>query len=299
MRQAPVKPTGASYAMLLLLIVIWGTTFYLVKLAVAEVHPFLVAAARVWLAAMFVVPFAILTGRNWPRGAVRWAVSAAVGVFALALPLTLVTWAQQVVPSGIAGVYMAAIPLFVLPLAHIFSIGERMTARKFVGFLVGFAGVLLLIGFETLAQLGSANGTAQLACLGAAMSYAVGSIVIRNAPKTDPIAMSAIALVIASILTAPLAISAWPDSPPSLPISALLIWIGAVSTGFAMILRVSVISTAGSVFLSIAGYFVPISALAVGAIFGGEVVGRTDLLACALILCGVAFAQFGGRRATS
>jgi len=296
MREAPIRPTAGSYAMLAALIMIWGTTFYLVKLAVAEVHPFTVAASRVWLAAVFVVPFALLTRRTIPDKGAQWLGCAAVGIFSLAIPLNLMTWAQQVVPSGIAGVYMAAIPLFVLPLAHIFSIGERMTVRKLIGFVVGFAGVLMLIGFETLAQLGSADGTAQLACLGAAMSYAVGSIMIRNAPKTDPIAMSAIALVIAAILTAPLASIAWPDSLPSPSIIAVLVWVGAVSTGLAMILRVSVISTAGSVFMSIAGYFVPITALAVGAIFGGEVVSVTDAIACALILCGVAFAQFSGKR---
>ena len=292
MRQAPIRPTAASYGMLVSLIMIWGTTFYLVKLAVAEVHPFTVAASRVWLAAAFVVPFAVLTGRSLPRGGAQWLAAIAVGTFSLAVPLTLMTWAQQVVPSGIAGVYMAAIPLFVLPLAHIFSIGERMTLRKLIGFVIGFIGVLLLIGPETLAQLGSADGTAQLACLAAAMSYAVGSILIRNAPKTDPIAMSAIALVIAAILTAPLASIAWPQTLPSLPTLAIMIWVGAISTGLAMVLRVSVISTAGSVFLSIAGYFVPITALAVGAIFGGEVIEYSDAIACALILIGVAFAQF-------
>jgi len=297
MRETPLRPTAASYAMVGALILIWGTTFYLVKLAVAEVHPFTVAASRVWLAAAFVVPFALITGRKLPQGRARWLACLAVATFSLALPITLITWAQQVVPSGVAGVYMAAIPLFVLPLAHVFSVGESMTLRKTLGFLIGFAGVLTLIGWETLSQLGSANGTAQITCLAAAVSYAIGSILIRNTPKTDPIALSAVALVIASILSVPLASAAGPFTLPSLDTTIILLWIGVISTGLGMILRVSVISTAGSVFLSIAGYFVPITALLVGAVFGGEIIEASDVVACALILSGVAFAQFSGRRA--
>ena len=297
MSETPTRPTPSSYAMVGALILIWGTTFYLVKLAVAEVHPFTVAASRVWLAAVFVVPFALITGRSLPRGRARWLACVAVAVFSLALPITLLTWAQQVVPSGVAGVYMAAIPLFVLPLAHIFSVGERMTMRKLLGFLVGFAGVLTLIGWHTLSKLGSTDGTAQLACLAAATSYAVGSILIRNTPKTDPIALSAVALVIASILSVPLASAAGPLTLPGLDTVIVLFWIGAVSTGCGMILRVSVIATAGSVFMSVAGYFVPITALLVGALLGGELIKATDILACALIIGGVAFAQFSGRKA--
>ena len=296
MSDSPIRPTAASYGMVGALICIWGTTFLLVKLAVAEFHPATVAASRVWLAAAFIVPFAMLTGRAMPKGRDRWLACIAVGTFSLALPITLITWAQQVVPSGIAGVYMSAIPLFVLPLAHVFSVGERMTARKLIGFIIGFIGVLVLIGPETLAQIGSADGTAQVACLAAAMSYACGSIMIRNTPKTDPIALSAVALVIACILTLPLASAAGPLTMPSLPTAAILLWVGVVSTGCGMILRVKVISTAGSVFLSVAGYIVPIVALMVGAVFADEKILLSDALACALILGGVAFAQFSGRR---
>ena len=297
MTDAPMRPTAASYAMVGALICIWGTTFLLVKLAVSEVHPFTVAASRVWLAAAFIVPFALVTRRAMPRGRDRLLACIAVGIFSLALPITMITWAQQVVPSGIAGVYMAAIPLFVLPLAHVFSVGERMTSRKLIGFIVGFIGVLTLIGFETLAQIGSSNGGAQLACLGAAISYACGSIMIRNTPKTDPIALSAVALVIACILTVPLASASGPLTLPSLPTAAIMLWVGIVSTGFGMILRVKVISTAGSVFLSVAGYIVPIVALLVGAVFADEPIYLSDAMACALILSGVAFAQFGGKGA--
>jgi len=292
----PVSPTPASYAMLVSLILIWGTAFLLVKIAVETVHPSAVAAARVWFAAIVVIPFAILTRRSLPKGARRWITCAIAGVLSLALPITLLTWAQQFVPSGIVGVYMAAIPLLVLPLAHIFSPGEQMTRAKLFGFLVGFIGLMVLIGWDTLRQLGSADGLAQLACLACSLCYATSSLIIRRAPKTDPIAFSAIALFVASLLVLPLGLAHWPTEPLPTHTWAIMIWIGVIATGLAMVLRVTVISTAGSVFMSIAGYFLPIVALIVGTMFGGEEIEPSDAIACALILCGIAYAQFGGKR---
>ncbi len=289
----PPRPTPASYAMLVSLILIWGTAFLLIKMAVEAIHPSAVAAARVWFAAIIVIPFAILTRRSLPKGARRWITCAIAGILSLALPITLLTWAQQFVPSGIVGVYMAAIPLLVLPLAHIFSPGEQMTREKLIGFLIGFVGLMVLIGWETLMQLGSADGLAQLACLATALCYATSSLIIRTAPKTDPIAFSAIAFFVASLLVFPLGITHWPSEPIPASIWTIMIWVGVIATGLAMVLRVTVISTAGSVFMSIAGYFLPIVALIVGTLFGGETITPSDTIACALILSGIAYAQFG------
>jgi len=296
MSNTPLKPTPASFGMLVALVLIWGTTFLLVKIAVETVHPAAVAAARVIFAAAVVIPFAILSGRKLPEGARRWIFCAVAGTLSLALPITLLTWAQQTVPSGIVGVYMGAIPLFVLPLAHFFSPGEQTTREKAIGFVIGFIGLMLLIGPETVMQIGSVDGMAQLACLGASLSYATSSLIIRRAPKTDPITFSAVALFVASLWVLPLGIANLPTEPLSIGTWSVLIWIGVVATGVAMVLRVSVISSAGSVFMSIAGYFVPVTALLVGALFGGEVIALMDAVACALILSGVAYAQFGGRK---
>lgn len=284
-------PTPASYAMVGSLVLIWGTTFLLVKFALEEASPTLVASARVLIGGAALIPFAMLTGRKIPRGRGRWIGGVAIGVFALAVPMSLLAWAQQVVPSGITGVYMAVIPLFVLPLAHVFSPGETMTTRKLVGFLIGFAGVLVLMGWDALTAMGSANGLAQFACIGAALSYAVGSIMTRRTPETDPIALSALGFAIGGLLILPFAIGAWPEEQLSMRTWAIFLAIGVVSTGLAMILRVTIITTVGSVFMSGVGYLVPITAMAAGVVFGGETPEWSDLAACALILSGLAVAS--------
>lgn len=284
--------TPASYVMVAALVLIWGSTFLLVKIALVEAPPMIVALARAGLGALVVLPYTLLSGHGLPQGASRWVASGLVGVFSLTIPLTLLCWAQLTVPSGVAGIYMAAIPLFILPLAHLFSPGESMTLHKLAGFAIGFVGVVLLIGPEAVRQLGSASVMAQLACLGASLSYACGSIAIRRSPKMDPIAMAAGSLIVGSLLLIPFCLSQWPQETFSVSVWGILIWIGAVATGLSMVLRVKVISTAGSVFMSVAGYFVPVTALVIGAVFAGEVIEPLDAVACLLILCGVAFAQF-------
>jgi len=285
------KPTIASYAMVGSLVLIWGTTFLLVKFALEEASATLVAAARILIGGAALIPFAILTGRKIPRGRGRWISGIAIGVFSLTIPMSLLAWAQQVVPSGVAGVYMAVIPLLVLPLAHVFSPGERMTPRKLSGFMIGFTGVLLLLGWETLMALGSTDGLAQLACLGATLSYAVGSIMTRRTPPTDPIALSALGFVVGGLLILPFAVAAWPTEALSMRTWAIFLVIGVVSTGMAMILRVKIITSVGSVFMSGVGYLVPITALAVGVMFAGEILIWSDLVACAFILAGLAVAS--------
>lgn len=285
------RPDATSYAMVAALVLIWGTTFLLVKFALVEAPPMMVAAARIVIGGAAVIPFALATGRALPRGRGRWIGAGAVGVFSLAVPMSLLAWAQQVVPSGIVGVYMAVIPLLILPLAHVFSPGETMTARKIFGFLVGFAGIALLMGWETLTALGSADGLAQLACLGAALSYATGSIMIRRTPETDPIALSALGFAFGALIIIPFAVASWPAEPLSARTWAIFLAIGIVSTGLTMILRVTIISSVGSVFMSSVGYLVPVTALAAGAMFGGETLTARDLLACAVILAGLAIAS--------
>ncbi len=285
-------PTIASYIMVAALVLIWGNTFLMVKFALAEASALQVACARILVGAMAVIPFAILSGRAMPRGAWRWIGAGSIGIFTLALPMTLLSWAQQTVPSGITGVYMAVIPLLVLPLAHVFSPGEVMTRTKTTGFAIGFIGVLMLLGWDTLTSIGSASAAGQLACLGAALSYAIGSIMTRRTPTTDPIALSALGFAFAAILMLPYGIREWPE-PGSLSMTtwAILIGIGVVSSGIAMILRTTIITSVGSVFMSSVGYLVPITALIAGITFGGETLGWTDALACGLILSGLAIAS--------
>ena len=190
---------------------------------------------------------------------------------------------------------MAAIPLMVLPLAHIFVPGEQMTLRRLTGFCIGFAGVALLIGgkaFETSGAALEAYGRA--ACLSAAACYSVSSILTRRLPPVDPLGLAAILLVIGSFIIFPAAWAA--EGPPVLPDTRTLLIaaiLGLVPTAAANLLRVIVVREAGPTFMTLTNYQVPVWAVVLGAVFLGEELPPSMLLAMVLILGGLGLSQFG------
>ena len=218
-----------------------------------------------------------------------------VGAFSSAVPFMLLSWGQQYVTSGFAGVSMAAVPLMVLPLAHLLVTGERMTLRRVAGFLVGFAGVVVLIGGQAFASTGAAmEPFGRAACLGAAGCYAVSSVVMRRLPAVDPIGLATVLLLIGAAVVLP---AAWIVEGPPPAVSgqtlAVLAVLGLVPTAGANILRVMVIRTAGPTFMSLVNYIVPVWSVVLGALILSEALPPALLGALALILTGVLLSQWG------
>ena len=195
---------------------IWGGAFVLVEIALNGFEPMTLAATRLTLAAIILVPLSFFYG-GLPKGARVWAFAFGVAILSNALPFALLSWGQTYVTAGVAGVAMAVMPLMALPLSHLLVPGESMSSKGMLGLGIGFIGVLVLIGFDTLAQLGGAGIAvlAQLACLAATICYVLGSITIKRAPPAHPIAFAAAAMLLASILAIPVAF--WVEGSPAMP----------------------------------------------------------------------------------
>ena len=147
--------TLTSWLLIALLGFVWGGTFLFTEVALTGITPFWLAASRIGLAAVVMLAlwalrgFALFTARP---SASDILVLVTIGIISSALPFSLLAWGQQYVTSGFAGVTMASVALIVLPMAHFLLPGERMTPRKVGGFVIGFVGVVVLIGgqaFET------------------------------------------------------------------------------------------------------------------------------------------------------
>ncbi|MEP3674401.1 DMT family transporter [Sulfitobacter sp.] len=293
------KITPWSWLMIAMLGLTWGGTFLVIELALSGgMPPFWLAASRITFAALLmcivwgVLGFPLfaepVSGKNWCNLLIISALSSAV-------PFTLLAWGQQYVSSGFAGVSMAAVALIVLPLAHFALPGERMTPRKVAGFLVGFVGVVILIGAQAFQSSGAALETpGRLACVGAAACYAVGSIMLRRLPKAHPIGLTTLPLLIGAGIILP---TAWlVEGPPTLPSSqtlAVVAFLGLVPTAAANCLRVVVVRSAGPVFMTLVNYQVPVWSVLLGSLFLGEALPSALLLAMSLILSGVALSQYG------
>ncbi|MFV1593989.1 DMT family transporter [Phaeobacter sp. JH20_36] len=290
----PDSPGAANWAKLLFLGVIWGASFMAVSLALRGFAPLTIAALRIsigaacLLAAVYAMGIGLPTLRN-RDGRIIWTCAAGMGLFTNALPFTLLSWGQTFVASGFAGVCMAVVPLFVLPLAHFLVPGEHMTLRRSISFLIGFAGVVLLIGLDALRSAGTDfESLARLACLGASLCYAIGAIITRLCPQVNMLSLSAATLLCGATMMVPAAlwVEGLPELPAPLPLGAV-IYLGLLPTALAQVLLVQVARSAGPAFLSTVNYQVPVWSVIFGAALLGETLPPQLFAALALILGGL------------
>lgn len=294
MSPTPEKPGLMNWVLILTLGVIWGSAFLSVRITLDGFSALQTAAGRTALAAVTLTLIGSAMGQPPHRlpGRRAYGFAAAIGAFAVALPFGLLSWGQQFVPSAFAGVAMGAVPLLVLPLVYVFSPEEGIGPRRITGMTLGFLGLLVLIGrgaFETESP-GSFAG--QLACIGAALCYAAGSVATRRAPKMPPIAFATVTLITAALILAPLAllIDGWPRAWPQSPTTALL-YAAIFPTALAAVIRVRVITTAGSLFMSNTSYMVPVWSVIFGITLLDEALPPGLYAGLALILAGIAISQ--------
>lgn len=293
--------TPRDWALLIALGVIWGASFMATKLATEALPPMSVAAGRLTLATLTLGAILHLKGGRLPGWSGRedrlfWLAALGVAFLSNAMPFTALAWAQTHVESALAGVFMTTVPLFVLPLGYLFVPGELLSWRRVAGFVLGFSGVLVLLGPTALSGIGSGPPTALLAqgaCLLAAFGYASGGIVAKRAPQRGLLPFALAGMSLATILTVPLAlwhdgaVLAWPD-----PVAgAALVYLGLLPTALATLMLLAVIRSAGPGFLSLVNYQVPVWAVVFGTLLLGEAASPRLGVALALILAGLAVAQ--------
>ena len=264
-----------------------------VSIALEGYGPLTVACARTTLGAVALLGLMLAMGRPLPSRAtlvpLLW-----IGALNTALPFSLLSWGQQYVPSAFAGISMAALPLFVLPMAHWFT-DERLSTQKLVGVVIGFLGALVLIGPGVLRIGQGLEPLGQLACIAATVSYAVSSVMTRRCPPIDPITLAAFTLVVGSMILIPAMLAVegvpgWTDARTGWAI----LFLGFFPTALAALLRVMVIRTAGSVFMTLVNYQVPLWSVVFGWAILKEDLPLSFLAALGLILFGLAVSQWRG-----
>lgn len=293
-----------NWAFLLILGIIWGSSFMGAKIALTGFGPMTVAALRLIIGAFTLVGFAYIFRDGLPKWETAtdrriWLHILGMGLFTNAIPFTLLNWGQLRVSSGFAGISMAVVPLLVLPLAHFFVAGDRMTHKKVLGFAIGFAGVIILVGPASF--MGTSDDplepVARLACIGAACCYAIGSIITRRCPPVGLVSFAAAALLVGTICMVPMAL--YFEGVPSLPDTRAalvgIIYLGLFPTALATIMLVNIINKAGPSFMSLVNYQVPIWAIIFSMTFMNEALPESFLSALALILLGLGISQYKRR----
>jgi len=294
--QTQPEITPANWGMVATLGLVWGATFLFIELALTGITPFWLAAGRIGFACLLTCAVWLWRGgKVFLTADTAWGALIVAGVLNSAIPFMLLSWGQQSVTSGFAGVSMASGALIMLPLAHIFVPGERITSRRLIGLGIGFAGVVILLGGQVFASTGNPlEPYGRMACFGAAACYAGSSVLMRRLPPIDPFGLGALALAFGSLLVIPTALVV--EGPPPLPDGRTLVLIaalGLIPTAGANMLRILVIRSAGPVFMTLVNYQVPMWSVILGIVILGETFKPVLLLAMSLILGGLMISQWG------
>ena len=286
-------PTLANWLSIAVLGLIWGATFMVVAIALEGYGPLTVACARTTLGALALLLLMRVLRRPLPTFTTQMrGYLLAIGLLNTALPFALLSWGQQYVPSAFAGISMAALPLFVLPLAHVFT-DEKLQLRSILGVSLGFIGAAVLIGPGVLRIGTGMEPLGQIACIGASISYAVSSIMTRRCPPIDPITLAALLLSVGAMALIPamLIFEGLPTLAEPRPTLAIL-FLGFVPTALAALIRVATIRSAGAVFMTLVNYQVPLWSMLFGVLILNEVLPLRFFAALGLILFGLAVSQW-------
>jgi drug/metabolite transporter (DMT)-like permease len=271
--------------LLVLLALIWGSSFMFIKVSVRDLAPSTLILGRLGLAALtlaLVVPYA-LGARATIDGLRRHARALVlVGLVNTALPFWLLSWGETRLDSGLASIIQASVPIFNALIAFGFFHEQRVTGRKLVGVLIGFVGVALLVGAQPHGKI-----LAAVAVVGMAGCYACGGLLTRHLLASAPAQVTALGTtLVAAVAAVPGGVAQ--ASRPSLGAAASVAMLGIVGTAFAYLLFFTIIARAGAAYASLVTYLVPPVALAYGAIFLGERFGLVAFAGLALIFAGVA-----------
>ncbi len=284
-----------AWALLLLLSAIWGASFVFGRIAVQELPPFTVAWVRVGLAAAVLLAVSMVAGYALPRTLQGWAPFAMMGLLNNVVPFSLIFWGQQEIGAGLASVLNATTPMFAGIVAHLATSDDKLTGNRIAGILIGIAGVAVLVGPAALTGIGD-NVFAQLAVLGAALSYAMSGIWGRRLRGTPPLVSACSQLLCSTaMLTIIVALvdQPWRQPLPSWPVIGALVGIAILCTAIAYIIFFSIIARAGTSNVMLVTLLIPPFAMLFGAVVLGERLGLEAVWGATII--GLALLVIDGR----
>jgi drug/metabolite transporter (DMT)-like permease len=278
-----------SGLLLLALATVWGGSFFFVEIALREVPPLTVALHRIFWAVPALFAVVWCQGIEIPKSINAWLCYLVMGALNNAIPFSLIFWGQVTIESGLASILNGTTAVFGAVVAGIFLVDEPLTAQKIIGALFGFFGVAVIMGLEALTNFDLRN-LAQLAILGAALSYSIASVWGKQFLSSYPPIMNAFGMLVGStILMIPVAF--YFDGIPHLILSTevwtSLLAVSLLSTAVAYLLYFEILVRAGSANLMLVTLLIPPIAVGLSFTFLGERLGSEAWLGFGLIAIGL------------
>ncbi|MFI0433067.1 MAG: DMT family transporter [Candidatus Nanopelagicales bacterium] len=274
------------------LAVLWGLPYFLIKVALVDLQPMFIVAARLALAAAVLVPVALLTGKEARSLAGRWRWILVFAVIEFVLPFGLLTWAETRVTSSLAGLTIAAVPTISALIAAQLGLADKLDVTRVIGLVLGALGVGVLLGLD----VGSDSVLAVLALLGVAVGYAVGPILLRLRLEDAPgPAVMAAATTIAALIYLPWLASAWPAGQVRATTWWALAALGLLCSAAAFLIMFALVAEAGPTRMTVVTYLNPVVAVALGVFVLDEALTVGMLVGFPLIILGSLLATRSNR----
>jgi drug/metabolite transporter (DMT)-like permease len=272
--------------------VIWGIPYLLIKVAVAEFSPAALVLARTVLGAALLMPIAAMNGQLRPL-IPFWRPLLAYTVIEICLPWLLLGYAEQQLSSSLTGLLVAAVPLVGAVLVWATG-GERLDSRRVVGLLVGFTGVVALVGFD----VDVSDIESVVAIVGVAFCYALGPLILSRYLSALPgLGVVAASLAITAVIYLPFGGSQWPAGPVSTQAWLAVAALAVVCTAIAFLVFFQLVAEVGPARATVITYVNPAVALALGVLVLNEEITVATVVGFALILAGSVLATARNRGA--
>ena len=286
------RATPLDLAALAFVALLWALAFVTIKVAVPSFGAPGVALARSAIGFLVLVPFALLRGLQWPRDRAEWGLVGLMALLNITVPFVAISWAELTIDAGVTSLLMGIGPLLAMVGAHYLNDGDRMSARRLGGVLMGFGGIVVLVGAEAVAGLGAAL-PAQAAALGASLCYVLAGLLVRRI-DVEPLSLSVLALGIAAITLVPVFLLVGPgEAPLTGGAVAAIVFLGVFPTGLAYLLRFRLIRRIGYATFALGINLIPVFGVALGVLLLDEPVTASLLFALALVVSGLLVARTG------
>ena len=273
-----------SWTLLLGLSAIWGASYLLIKIALRDLSPEVVAFTRIALAALLLLPIAASRGALRPlRG--RLGTVTVLGAVQVAGPFLLIAAGEQSISSSLAGILVATTPILTALLALRLDHEERSEGTRLLGVGIGIAGVVALFGLDLTGSGSAVLGG--LAVVLASLGYSIGGFIVKRRLADVPsIGVVAGVMAASSLLLLPAAAATLPAAAPGAGPLAAVVALGLFGTGLAFVVFYALIATVGPARTMLVSYIAPGFAVIYGAWFLSEPITAGKVIGLALVLAG-------------
>jgi drug/metabolite transporter (DMT)-like permease len=287
---------AAEWALLVLLSVLWGGSFFFYKLLVTVLPPFTVVMGRVGLAAVLLNAWLIIRGEPMPLNPNLWFRFLLMGLLNNVIPFSLIAFGETRVSSGLASILNATTPIFAVLTAHFLTSDEKITWNRLAGVGLGFAGTAVLVGPDSMQGLEPGKLVGEVACLLAAVSYALAGVFGRGFRDVAPIKVATGQITASAFVLLP--VSLLVDRPWTLPTPGITTWlclagIALLCTALGYVVYFRLLAAAGATNLLLVTFLLPVSSLVLGCTVLGETITFDAVGGMALI--GLGLAAIDGR----